>query len=148
MSLYCLKCKKWAYKTHKCNINSLISITKNILPTVLKVDSLGLQVASAFCLAETHKTPYKHTLIEAGVYFKCLYPEMLLQDLPSGWYWTDYITLEHKAICSSIVYNAEYVDTGAMSLDKTVEGVINDLLDYLDTKDKNGLRAIMLLSDS
>lgn len=146
--LYCLKHKKWSYRNHPCPINSLISVTKNMLPVALKVDSIGLQVASAFCLTETHREPYKHTLVEAVVYFKHIYPEVLLQDFPSGWYLTDYITLEHKAICSCIVYESEYVDTGAMSLDRTVESVINDLLDYLDTKDKAGLRAIMLLSDS
>jgi|GEM_PF-3852244 len=143
--LYCLKCKKWAYRNHPCPINSLISVTKNMLPVALKVDSIGLQVASAFCSTDTHN---HHTLVEAGVYFKCLYPEMLLQDLPSGWYWTDYITLEHKAICSCLSYEAAYVDTGAMSLVQTIESVIDDLICYLDARDKDGLRAIMLLSDS
>lgn len=91
--LYCISCHKWANnRNHKCNINSLISVTKNMLPVALKVDSIGLQVASAFCLTDTHN----HNLVEAGVYFKCLYPEVLLQDLPSGWYWTDYITIDKQ----------------------------------------------------
>ena len=140
--LYCMQCKKWANKKHPCSTQSLISITKNMLPVALKADSLGLQVASAFCLTETHK---HSTSVEADVYFKCIYPELLLQDLPTGWYWTDCISIEGKAICACIAYEAEYVDTGAM---ECIEGVINDLLDYLDTKDKNGLRALMLLHDS
>jgi hypothetical protein len=56
-----------------------------------------------------------------------------LQDLPSGWYWTDYIAIDNNAICSCIVYESEYVDTGVMSLEEFVEGVINNLLGYLAT---------------
>lgn len=140
--LYCRNCKKWANKkSHKCNINSLISLTKNMLPIATILDSnLGLPVASAFCLTD------KHNLVEAGVYFKYLYPEVILQDLPTGWAWTDYITIEHNALCSCLVY--EYVYTGTMSLKEYTTSVINDLIIYLASKDKDGLRAIMLLSDS
>lgn len=144
MSLYCMKCHKWATnKAHPCNTENLISATKNMLPVALKVDSLGLQVASAFCLTEKHN---HRVSIEAGVYFKCIYPDALLQDLPSSWYWSDYITLERKVICSCLSYESEYIATGEVSIDEFVESVINDLLDYLDTKDSNGLRAIILLS--
>ena len=143
--LYCLKCKKLANKKHKCDISDLISVTKNMIPVANIIDnSLGLQVASAFFLADTHN----HTLVEAGVYFKRIYPEVLLQDLPSGWYWTDYITIDNKAICSCLSYEAEYVDTGAMSLVQTIESVINDLLGYLATRDKDALQAILTLIES
>lgn len=115
-----------------------------MLPVALKVDSLGLQVASADCFTYSHKEPYKHTTIELCVYFKHIYPEALLQDLPNGWYWTDYMTIEHKVICSCLSYEAEYVDTGAMSLDKTVEGVIG----YLATRNKDGLMSVLTLIES
>lgn len=116
-----------------------------MIPAANIIDSLGLQVTSVFCLTETHREP---TLVEAGVYFKRIYPEVLLQELPTSWYWTDYITLEHKAICSCIVYASEYVDTGAMSLDEFFEGVINDLIEYLATRNKDSLMSVLTLLES
>ena len=102
-------------------------------------------MTSAFCLTDTHN---HHTLVESGLYFKHTYPEVLLQDLPSGWYFTDYIAVEtNKAICSCIAYESEYIDNGE-SLEEFVEGIINDLTRYLGTRDKDTLRAIMLLSKS
>jgi hypothetical protein len=144
MSLYCLK-HKFTNKKCKCAVSRLISVTDNMIPVALIADSLGLQVASAFCLTETHK---KFTSVQAELYFKCTYPEELLQDLPNTWYWTDYITLEHKVLCSCLSYEAEYVDTGAMSLDEFVDGVINSLVGYLETFEKGGLMSVLTLLES
>lgn len=113
-----------------------------MLPVALIADSLGLQVASAFCLTDTHN------LVEAGVYFKHIYPEVILQDLPNGWYLTDYISIDGVAICSCLSYEADYVDTGVMSLEEFIESAINSLLEYLSTRNKDGLRAVLTLLES
>lgn len=143
--LYCLK-HKLANKKCKCDPRDLVSVTDNMIPVLLQAESLELQTASAFCLTETHIIN-NNTLVQAEVNFRCIYPDVLLQDLPSGWYWTDYITIDSQAICSCLSYESEYVDTG-MSLEEFVNGVINDLLGYLETRDKDGLRSILLLSNS
>lgn len=143
MSLYCLNCKEFIESTNKkckCKTSDLISVTKNMLPVALIADSLGLQVASAFCLKN------KYNQVEAGVYFKCTYPDVLLQDLPSSWYWTDYITIDNRAICSCLSYEADYVDSER--LEEFIDGVINDLIEYLNTRDKNGLKAVLTLLEA
>lgn len=147
MSLYCLKCGEWTTdKTpHPCDAKHFISATDNMLSVVLKAHSLGLQVASAFCLTETHK---ESTSVQAELNFRCVYPDELLQDLPNTWYWTDYVTLEHKVLCSCIVYEAEYVDNDVESLDEFMGGVINDLLRYLETRDTSGLSSVLTLLES
>lgn len=143
MSLYCMKCKKWATnKKHPCITENLISVTKNMLPVALQVDSLGLRVTSAFCLTN------KYNQVEARVYFNRIYPEILLQDLPNGWYLTDYITIDNKVICSCLSYEAEYIDNNDESLEKFAEGIINDLLRYLETLDKGGLMSVLTLLES
>lgn len=143
MSLYCMNCRKWVTnKTHPCSTKHLISLTENMLPVVhILADGLMLQVVSAFCLTENNQ-------IEAGVYFNCIYPEILLQDLPTGWYWTDYVTIDNKVLCSCLSYEAEYINNDNEGLEEFVEGVINDLLGYLKTRDRDGLRSIMLLTES
>ena len=147
MSLYCLKCHTWTTDKalRPCNTKHLVSATENMLPILLKAHNLGLQVASAFCITETHS---RSTLVQAELNFNCVYPEELLQDLPQEWYWSDYITLENKRICSSLVYDVEYNNTNTMSLDEFVQSAIRDLLLYLSTRDRDGLRAIMLLSNT
>lgn len=111
-----------------------------MIPVVNVIDSnLGLPVASAFCLTNNN-------LVEAGVYFKHMYPEMMFQDLPSGWYFTDYLTLDNKALCSMLTYETVYVDND--SLEESAECAINDLIRYLKTRDKNGLRAVLTLLES
>jgi len=141
MSWYCLKCKKLAtIKRHPCRTENLISVTKNMLPVVLKADSLGLQVASAFCLTS-------HGLVEASVYFKCLYPELLLQELPSGWYLSDYLTLDNQAICSCLSYESLYKDTECPEVE-VIESAIDGLLSYLDTRDRDSLMSVLTLLTS
>ena len=135
MSLYCLKHKS-ANKKCKCAVNSLISVTDNMIPVALIADSLGLQVASAFSIKE----PYD--LVGAYLYFKCLYPEVLLQELPTGWYLSDYVTVDNQALCSCLAYEC------VMSLDAIVASAINDLLSYLGTRTKNGLMAVLTLLES
>lgn len=125
---------------HPCNAKHLISATDNMIPVLLQAHNLGLQVASAFSITESHD------LVGAYVYFRCLYPDVLLQELPSGWYLTDYITIDNQAICSCLSYETDYIDK--KSLDKVIASAINSMLRYLETRDKDGLRSILLLSDS
>lgn len=135
-----MQCKKWANKNHPCSTKHLISVTKDMLPIALKASSLGLQVASAFCLAE-------HNLVEAGVCFKRIYPEILLQDLPNGWYWTDYISIDNQAICSCLSYESLYKDTECPVVE-VIESAIYGLLSYLDTRDRDSLMSVLTILTS
>lgn len=138
MSLYCMKCRKWTTdKNHPCSTKHLISATKDMLPIALKADSLGLKVASAFSITESRD------LVGAYVYFNRLYPELLLQELPTGWYLSDYVTIDNQAICSCLSYeDIECLD------DEVIESAINDLLMYLDTRDRYGLMSVLTLLSS
>jgi hypothetical protein len=110
-----------------------------MLPIALLADSLGLKVASTFSIKESCD------LVGAYVYFQGLYPELLFQELPTGWYLMDYLTIDNQAICSCLSYeDTECLDKE--SLEKVIASAINDLLGYLNARDKDGLRSIMLLS--
>jgi hypothetical protein len=140
--LYCMKCRKYATnKKHPCKTKNLISITKDMLPIVLKADSIGLQVASAFSITESCD------LVGAYVYFNRLYPELLLQELPTGWYLSDYATIDNQAICSCLSYESLYKDTECLEVE-VIESAIDGLLNYLDTRDRDSLMSVLTLLTS
>jgi hypothetical protein len=112
-----------------------------MLPIALKAHSLGLKVASAFSITESCD------LIGAYVYFNRLYPELLLQELPTGWYLMDYITVDNQAICSCLSYEAEYIDNKSLEVE-VIESAIDGLLSYLDTRDRDSLMSVLTLLTS
>lgn len=148
MSLYCPKCRKWAYKSHKCEIFNLIPATKEMRPVADRLYELGFKVMSTYCFTHpVQDSLYEHR-ITAEVEFKTRYWESILGDLPTGWrYYTETSSLDHLQI-SLLAYSEVYVCLGFESVEERINQIITELVAYLDTRDKTAIEAIMLLSNS
>jgi hypothetical protein len=148
MSLYCPKCRKWAYKNHKCSIFSLIPTTRDARPLVDKLFNLGFDLLSIACL--THPVQgslYEHTII-VDIEFKRQYISTILGDLPVGWkYYLETVTDDHWPI-SALAYGETYVWFGFETIEERIEQIVAGFVEYLDTRDKEALGAIMLLTDN
>lgn len=145
--LYCMKCKKWAYKTHKCSIMSLIPLTKEMRPVadaLYDLDCFELLSASCFT-TPVQDSLYEHR-ITLEVEFKNPYPIKILGDLPSGWkYYTEIVGTDWKI--SVLAYIEIYVWLGFETITQRINQIVTEMVDYLGTRDKAALCAIMLLID-
>lgn len=147
MSLYCPKCGVWAYKNHKCNIFSLIPATRDARPLADKLYSLGFDLLSAACF--THPVEgsiYEHSII-VDIEFNRQYIPTILGDLPAGWrYYLETVSEDHWPI-SALAYGETYVWLGFETVEERIKQIVTGFVEYLDTRDKVALGAIMMLSD-
>ena len=127
-------------------LEDLVPITKEMRGIADKMHFLGLDLLSACCFVyPVQESIYEHTII-VDIELKHQYPTMIL-DLPSGWKWyTQTATPDHWPLCA-ISYSETYVWLGFQSVEDRVQEIITGFEDYLSTKDKTALGAIMLLSD-
>ena len=148
MPLYCPKCKKWAYRNHKCSILSLIPITRGMRGVADKLYSLlGNELLSASCFVyPVDGSIYEHTII-IDLEFRRQISTMLLGDFPTGWVWyTQTVTDDHLPLMV-LGYSETYVWSGVFTIEDRVQQIIKEFEAHLDTRDIEAVRAIMLLSE-
>lgn len=145
--LYCCKCHKWAYKTHKCDVMSLIPLTKEMRPLADGLYDLGFELLSASCFTYPVKQSVYEHRITLEVELKKQYPIMkILRDLPTGWkYYTEVVGTDWPI--SVLAYIETYMWPINETVEKRISQIVMELVEYLDTRDKAALGAIMMLMD-
>jgi hypothetical protein len=109
---------------------------------------LGFKVMSASCFSNPVQDSIYEYRITLEVEFKIRYWESILGELPKGWkYYTETSSLDCFPI-SILAYCEVYIWLGFETVEERVKQIIDELVSYLDTRDKVALGAIMLLSDS
>jgi hypothetical protein len=147
--LYCPKCKVWAYKTHKCPPSRLIALTVEMREIVDKLTELGIEVDGASCYVREHLVQgfcIQHILI-AEVHLAAMYPEAILNEMPKGWsYYTHTVTTDHWPI-STLVYSHSGCWLTYEAMKRQIKAVVTRFIKYLNAKDRDGLKAVILLID-
>lgn len=143
--LYCMKCRKYAYKTHPCPINSLIPLKKECRGIADKMHSLGLELLSAaWFVCPVQDSTYEHTII-IDIELQRTSPETLLPTLPKNWKWyTQTVTGEHLHL-SVLGYSEQFVFLGVETIKERIKQIIDKFISYLDTRDPESFRAILTL---
>ena len=146
--LYCLKCGVWAYKNHKCNIMSLIPITRDMCGIADRLHSLGLELMSAGCFTHPVKDSFYEHKIIIDIEFKRQYPTTILGGLPTGWVWyTQTVSSDHLSLMA-LSYSETYVWLGE-TVEERIKQITEEFETYLDTMiDKDGFKAVLTLMDS
>jgi hypothetical protein len=141
-----MKCKKWAYKTHKCPIMSLIPLTKGMRPVADALYDLGFELLSSSCFTTpVHESIYEHR-ITLEVELKRQYPMLVLGEIPVGWkYYTEVSGADWPI--SVLAYIETYVCTEYKTVEERIKQIVTEFADYLGTIDKAALCAIMMLID-
>lgn len=142
MGLYCLKCGVWAYKTHKCNIMTLVPLTPECVGLANKMYALGLELLSAGCfVTQVVDSLYDHR-ITFDVELKHQIPPILA--LPPKWsYYTEIIGTDFQI--SVIGYSELYTWDGVNSPSERCQQIADDFSVYLSTLDKIALEAVLTL---
>lgn len=145
--LYCCKCHKWAYKTHKCDIMSLIPLKREMRPVVDALFDLGFEILSSSCFTTPMNVSIYERRITLEIEFKYQYPIMeILRDLPTGWkYYTEVVGADWPI--SVLAYIETYTWPAYETAEKRINQIVTELVDYLGTRDKDALQSIMMLMD-
>lgn len=147
MSLYCLACRVFAYKNHKCDIRTVIPIKCEMRGIADRLYALELDPMSAAWF--TH--PIQDSLYEHGITididFKYQFAPVILGDLPTGWaMYTETVTPDHLPVMV-LIYSERYVWLGFETVEQRVQEIIKEFEEYLDTRDKDALIALRLLTE-
>lgn len=124
--LYCLKCNKRATVRHKCSAENYVTVSKELIPVVKKLNKTEIEVLNASCCVY----PRENGLIpiRINIDFNKRYFERLLPNLPSNWIWYEFLDTsgykKHSDICHS-----EDTFSNKTKAQLRVNTVINDLLE-------------------
>jgi len=82
------------------------------------------------------------------VEFKRQYFSTVLGDLPTNWtFYTETVTDDHWPVMI-LGYSESYVWLGFETVEERVQQIVTEFIRYLNTRDRTGLAAIMMLSDN
>lgn len=143
--LRCLKCKKYAYKTHKCSVLSLVPVTHECRIIADMLFDLGVEPLSvAHFVTPVTGSAYEH-YIHICIELRKGYPVGILGDLPSKWKWyTETVSEDHIPL-QVIGYSETFVFDGVLTVEGRVQEIIKQFEDYLGTREPQSTKAILTL---
>jgi hypothetical protein len=146
--LYCLRCRKYAYRSHKCDILSLVPVTRRCRNLADKLYSMGIEPLSVGHFTQLVNGSTNKYIINVQLELRHSYPIDMLGSLPIKW-------RVYKETCSSdrtplmipiLAYYETYCYDGVMTVDNRVQEIIDEFVQYLDDNyDADGIKSVLTL---
>lgn len=147
--LYCLKCKKYTYRNrHKCDILSLVPVTRQCHTLADKLYSLGIEPLSVANFTQNVVGSKDKYIINIHLELKHSYPLGILSDLSKRWRWYRETISEDRTplLIPILAYYETYCCDGVKSVDDSVQEVIDGFVQYLDDNfDSQGINSVLTL---
>ncbi len=147
---YCMRCKIWVGSddTHKCPTEHLVVADKEMVGIVDRLYQMGITpmvvVWSTTELGETNDYEYLITLkIDIGRKIS----EAILGDLPSDWQYNWNTVTPDRLELHMIAYVERWHNLGFESLDERINELIKGFEAFLDTRDSEAVKALLLLME-
>jgi hypothetical protein len=147
---YCMRCKIWVGSddTHKCPTEHLVVADKEMVGIVDRLYQMGITpmvvVWSTTELGETNDYEYLITLkIDIGRKIS----EAILGDLPSDWQYHWNTVTPDRLELHMIAYVERWHNLGFESLDERINELIKGFEAFLDTRDSEAVKALLLLME-
>jgi hypothetical protein len=124
-------------------------MTLEMRDIVDKLTELGIRVDGASCYVREHTVQELclEYIFISEVHLVERYSESVLDAMPKGWtYYTQTVSSDHWPI-STLAYTQKGYWFTYDAMDRQIETMVTGFIEYLDTKDRDGLRAVMLLQD-
>lgn len=145
MSLYCTKCRVWAYRNHKCSTSGLIPIKPGCQGVVNTLCDIGMEPMSAAWYADAVPDTLEYS-INIEIEFRHLYHPCLLSELPAGWHWQESTVSDSKNKYSTLVYEETFIWWGMESAEQRIKQILDELEHYIVTIDKPAFNAMLTLT--
>jgi ATP adenylyltransferase/5',5'''-P-1,P-4-tetraphosphate phosphorylase II len=110
-----------------------------------RLHSLGFELLSASCFKYPVKESlYEHTII-IDIEFRSQFSTIILGDLSTGWKWyTEVAGVGWPMMALS--YSERFLWLGFISVEQRIKEITDEFETYLDTRDKEALGALRLLT--
>jgi len=143
--LRCLKCKKYAYKTHKCSVLSLVPVTHECRIIADMLFDLGVEpLSAAHFVTPVTDSVYKY-YIHICIELRRDYPTNILGDLPTGWiHYTQTVSEDHIPL-QVIGYSETFAFDGVLTVEGRVQEIVSTFEDYLGTFDPQSFKSVLTL---
>lgn len=147
---YCMRCKIWvgSEDTHECSTEHLVVADKEMVGIVDRLYQMGITpmvaVWSTTELGEAKDCQYLITIkIDIGRRIS----EAILGELPAGWQYHWNTVTPDRSELHMIAYAEKCYNLGFESLDEQVIELIKGFEAYLDTRDCEAVKALLLLME-
>lgn len=149
--LYCLRCKVYAYRNHKCNVLSLVPVTRKCRTLADKLFELSIEPFSVGHYTQLVVGSKDRYIINVCIELRHSYPINILSDLPIKWriYTETGSDDRTKLVIPILAYYETYHYDGVKSVDNRVQEVIDEFVQYLNyTYNAEAIKAVITLTYS
>lgn len=147
--LYCLRCKKYAYRNrHKCDILSLVPVTRRCRNLADKLFELNIEPLGVAHFTQNVVGSKNKYVINICIELKHSFQVGMLDRLPIKWsIYTETSSNDRtKLVIPVLTYYETYCYDGVKSVDNRVQEVIDKFVQYLDdTYDAAGIKSVLTL---
>jgi hypothetical protein len=145
---YCMECKEWIEDsdTHKCSKDSWVLADKEMVGIADRLYSMGIVPTTAMWVATELGTAKDHEyFLTLEINLRRRINESVLDKLPEGWkfHW-ETVTPDQSPV-KMLAYTGRWINVGLKSLDERIAELIQEFEEFLDSKDSEAIKAVLLL---
>lgn len=150
LSSYCLDCKEWVLDrdTHKCPTKYWVVTDKEMVKIVDSLYSMGIvPMVALWTAVELGEVEDYEYLVSLRIDISERISEAILGELPKGWrYYWETITPDRSEL-HMLAFTEHWYNFGfdGESVDGRIEELIKEFEEYLDTRDADAVKALLLL---
>jgi hypothetical protein len=151
LSAYCMDCKEWVYdrNTHKCPKKYWVVADKEMVGIADRLFAMGITPMVALWTAvELGELKDYEYLLSLRIDIGERISEAILGELPKGWqYFWETVTPD-KSELHMLALSERWFNFGfdGESVDDRIEELIREFEQYLDTRDSEAVKALLLLT--
>lgn len=150
IEMYCLQCKQWIegdWSEHGCPSKYWVVIDKEMVGIAEKLHSMGITPLTAIWVATelSDWNDYKYQIsikIDLGERIS----EAILGELPTGWHYFWKTAPPIQVEMHMIAFVEQWYNLGFESKEERISAEIKRFEEFLDTRDPEAVKAIMLLT--
>lgn len=149
LRLYCMDCRQWVIDkdSHECPINHWVVADELMIGIADKLFAMGIVPMTAIWTAtELGEVKDYEYLLSVKVDISERISEAILGELPIGWryYWNT--VSPDRSELHMLAYTERWYNFGFDSVVDRVEELIKEFESYLDTRDSEAVKALLLLT--
>lgn len=149
IALYCMDCKEWVAdkETHKCTIEHWVVADRGMVGIADSLYAMGIVPMTALWTTTEISTrkDYEYLLslkIDIGRRIN----EAVLGELPKGWkYFFETVTPDRSEL-HMLAYTERWFNLGFETVAERIEEIIKEFERYLETRDCEAVKALLLLT--
>lgn len=151
LRLYCMDCREWVYDrdSHECPIGHWVVTDENMFGIADRLYAMGIVPMTAVWTAtELGEVKDYEYLLSVKVDISERISEAVLGELPIGWrYYWNTVSPDHSEL-HMLAYTERWYNFGfeGESVNGRIEEIIKEFEGYLETRDCEAVKALLLLT--